>query len=164
VAGELGTWRDLEAGAPVRARLGEARLRDVGVALLGTLREDSAPRISPVEPYLVEGELLLGAMAWSRKVDDLRRDPRCVLHSAVTGADSGEGELKVYGRAVEAEQELRDAAAEAWWSDWPTEKAVVFSVLAAQAVFVEWDLSNAQMTVHRWSPRTGYGRHSRSYP
>jgi hypothetical protein len=67
-----------------QARPGLLRAR---VALLGTLRRDSSPRIGPIEPYIVEGQLLIGAMAWSKKTDDLRY----VLHSPVTGPDSGEG-------------------------------------------------------------------------
>ena len=106
-----GTWQDLELGAPEIARLGRDRINAARVALLGTLRADASPRISPVEPYFVRGQLLVGAMTWSGKAADLLRDPRYVLHSAVTGPDSGEGELKLYGSAVEAGQELRDAAA-----------------------------------------------------
>jgi hypothetical protein len=60
-----------------------ASLNATHVALLGTLRRDGSPRISPVEPYLWEGQLLIGAMAWSPKAADLRRDLRYVLHSAV---------------------------------------------------------------------------------
>jgi len=71
-----------------QARPGLLRAR---VALLGTLCRDSSPRISPIEPYIVEGQLLIGAMAWSKKANDLRRDLRYVLHSPVTGPDSGEG-------------------------------------------------------------------------
>jgi hypothetical protein len=48
------------------------------VALLGTLRPDGSPRVSPVEPYFAGGELVLGVMAWSGKARDLRRDPRGV--------------------------------------------------------------------------------------
>lgn len=70
-----------------------ACLDATGVALLGTLRLDGSPRISPIEPYLADGQLLIGAMAWSQKAADLRRDPRHVLHSAVTGPHNGEGEL-----------------------------------------------------------------------
>ena len=40
--------------------------------------------------------------------------PRYVLHSAVTGPDSGEGELKLYGSAAGAAEQLRSAAAQAW--------------------------------------------------
>ena len=44
---------DLELGAPEIADRGLARLNATRVALLGTVRRDGAPRISPVEPYLV---------------------------------------------------------------------------------------------------------------
>jgi hypothetical protein len=88
-------WRDLEAAAPEIARLGKERFDRARLALLGTLRKDGSPRISPVEPYLTQGHLLFGAMSWSLKRRDLLRDPRCVLHSAISDPDSGEGELKL---------------------------------------------------------------------
>ena len=159
-----GTWQDLELGAPEIARLGRDRINAARVALLGTLRADASPRISPVEPYFVRGQLLVGAMTWSGKAADLLRDPRYVLHSAVTGPDSGEGELKLYGSAVEAGQELRDAAASAWWVAWPAGQATVFSLLIGQAVFIEWDIGHGLMTVHRWSPESRYSQASRAYP
>jgi len=46
-------WRDLEQGAPKTARPGPARLAEVSVAMLDTVRPDGSPRISPVEPCLV---------------------------------------------------------------------------------------------------------------
>jgi hypothetical protein len=156
-------WRELELGAPTIARLGMARLKSPRVALLGTLRRDASPRISPVEPTVAEGELLIGAMAWSGKAADLRRDPRYVLHSAVTDPDSGEGELKLSGAAAEASHRHRGVA-EAWWSSWPPDKAVVFCLGIEQAVFVEWDTGHALMTVHRWSSRRGYTQARRHYP
>jgi hypothetical protein len=67
-----GAWRDLERGAPRLAMLAMASLNAARVALLGTLRRDGSPRISPIEPYLVEGQLLIGAMAWSQKAADGR--------------------------------------------------------------------------------------------
>jgi hypothetical protein len=156
-------WRDLELGAPEIARLGMARLNSPRVALLGTLRRDSSPRISPVEPYIAEGQLLVGAMVWSGKAADLRRDPRYALHSAVTDPDSGAGELKLSGAAVEVSQDRFDMAG-AWWSSWPPDKAVVFFLGIEEAVFVEWDTEYGSMTVYRWSPRSGYTRSSRAYP
>jgi Pyridoxamine 5'-phosphate oxidase len=80
----------MELAAPEIARLGMARLNSARVAMLGTLRRDGSPRISPIEPYFAQAQLLIGAMAWSAKAADLRRDPRSVLHSVVTGPDSGE--------------------------------------------------------------------------
>jgi hypothetical protein len=157
-------WRDVELGAPELARLGIARLAAARLALLGTLRRDGSPRISPIEPYLAEGQLLIGAMAWSAKVTDLRRDPRYALHSVVTGPDSGEGELKLYGPAAQAGQDLRAAAAGAWWLAWAPEKAAVFTLHIGQAMFIDWDTSRGLMTVHRWSPVPGYTVASRPYP
>ena len=157
------SWRDLELAAPEIARLGIARLNS-RIALLGTLRRDGSPRISPIEPYLVEGQLLIGAMAWSAKARDLRRDPRYVLHSVVTGPDSGEGELKLHGPAAEAAQDLRGAAAHAWWLACPPDKAAIFTLPIGQAVFVEWDIQHGLMTVHRWSSPGGYTVTSRPYP
>jgi len=159
-----GIWQDLELGAPEIARLGMDRINAARVALLGTLRADASPRISPVEPYVVEGQLLVGAMAWSRKAADLLRDPRYVLHSAVSGPDSGEGELKLYGSAAEVGHDLRGATAQAWWTAFPPDKAIVFSLRIEQAVFIEWDTGHGLMTIHRWSPGSGYSQTSRTYP
>lgn len=49
-------------------------------------------------------------MTWSGKTADLRRDPRYVLHSVVSGPDSDEGELQLYGLAVETDPGLHAAA------------------------------------------------------
>jgi Pyridoxamine 5'-phosphate oxidase len=141
-----------------------ARLTSARVALLGTLRRDGSPRISPIEPCIVAGQLLIGAMARSAKAGDLRRDPRYVLHSAVTGPDSGEGELKLYGSAAQAGQALRDAAADAWWRAWAPDKAVVFTLHISQAAFVGWDITRGLMTIHRWSQDGGYATATRPYP
>jgi len=161
---DMADWRDVEQGASEIARLGMARLNAIPVAMLGTVRPDGSPRISPIEPHVVNGQLLVGAMAWSAKASDLRRDPRYVLHSVVTDPDSGEGELKLYGSAVRASQELRGAAASAWWSEHPPRQAVVFWLRIATAMFVDWDLEHGVMTVHRWTPRDGYSHSTRRYP
>jgi hypothetical protein len=157
-------WREMEVAAPQIARLGLARLKATRVAMLGTLRRDGSPRISPVEPCLANGCLLVGAMAWSEKAADLCRDPRYVLHSVITDPDSGEGELKLRGRAVRASRDLRREALGAWWSSQPADKAVVFVLGIDQSLFVEWDTERGVMTVHQWSPQGGYGHRSRGYP
>jgi hypothetical protein len=157
-------WRNLEEAAPEIARLGRERLEEARVALLGTLRQDGSPRISPVEPFLWRGHVLFGAMSWSLKTRDLRRDPRCVLHSAISDPDAGEGELKLYGRAEEASDELRDGCTDGWWSGRPREVAAVFALDIEHAIFISWDSGRDEMTVRRWSPRLGYAEATRSYP
>jgi Pyridoxamine 5'-phosphate oxidase len=159
-----GSWQDLELGAPEIARLGIDRINAAHIALLGTVRRDGSPRISPIEPYFASGQLLVGAMAWSQKAADLARDPRFVLHTSVSGPDSGEGELKLYGSAIKASPQLRGATARAWWSGWPPDKAIVFCLRIDKAVFIEWDIEHGLMTVHRWSPEGGHSQTTRGYP
>ena len=96
------TWQQFASQAPELAALGEAQFARTGLALVGTLRQNGWPRISPVEPFIVDGELYLGMMWRSVKALDLLRDSRCVVHSTVSNRDGTEGEFKVYGRAVEA--------------------------------------------------------------
>jgi pyridoxamine 5'-phosphate oxidase-like protein len=157
-------WRDLERAAPAITDLGRARLEQARVALLATLRGDGSPRVSPIEPYLHDGHLLFGSMSWSEKTRDLLRDPRCSLHSAITGPDSAEGELKLDGRAAEANDRLRTACSQGWWSAQPREAAVVFELDIERAVFISWDLEHAEMISMRWSSRRGYAEARRRYP
>jgi Pyridoxamine 5'-phosphate oxidase len=158
------TWRELELAAPEIAEPGKARLDETRVALLATLRKDGSPRISPVEPFFAEGHLLFGAMAWTLKARDLDRDPRCTLHSAITGPNEGEPELKLYARAIEADDDLRAASASGWWTDQPHDAARVFSLSIEEAAFVTWDYEAGEMTVKRWSQKTGLMTSRRSYP
>ena len=92
-------WNDFKEAAPDLAKLGEERFESCGLVLVGTIRRNGWPRISPVEPLIVDGELYLG-MSWrSRKALDLLRDPRCTVHSVVSNRDGSEGEFKLYGCA-----------------------------------------------------------------
>ncbi len=76
------------------------RLLGPGVVLVGTIRRDGTPRISPVEPFVLDGDLWLSMMWGSAKAADLERDDRLLVHSIVTGRDGADGEVKVRGRAV----------------------------------------------------------------
>jgi hypothetical protein len=103
-------------------------------------------------------------MVWSAKASDLRRDPRYTLHSVVADPDTGEGELKLYwpsggGRPGPARSGSRCVVA-----GLGVGKARVFTLHIGQAVFIDWDIKRALMTVHRWSPAGGYAVASRPYP
>lgn len=91
-------WVDFEAAAPRLAAVGRKRLLAPGVVLVGTIRRDGSPRISPVEPFVFDGELWLSMLWGSYKAADLARDPRVLVHSIVTNPDGGQGEFKVRGR------------------------------------------------------------------
>jgi hypothetical protein len=160
----MASWLDLEQAAPHITRAGRTLLNQARVALLGTLCPDGSPRISPVEPHFAGGQLIFGLMTWSGKAHDLRRDPRCVLHSTISGPDAGEPELKLYGLAAATSELLRNACREAWWTGQPHTAADVFLLNVTQAVLIEWDLERGQMTSTRWSPGRGLWQTTRGYP
>jgi len=157
------SWRDLETAAPDLAREGWARFERTKVALLGTIRSDGSPRISPVEPYLIEGELVVGVMP-SPKLDDLRRDPRCVLHSSVSNLEGSEGEFKVHGRAVSTEEPAIIDAEGAWWAGRPRDRFEVFTIEIEEAILLNWSTAQDRMTTHHWSRVAGTQERVRTYP
>ena len=94
-------WSEFKLEAPELAALREERFERTGLVLVGTIRKDGWPRISPVEPLLFEGRLCLGMMWQSRKALDLMRDARCTVNSIVSNKDATEGDFKMFGFAVD---------------------------------------------------------------
>jgi hypothetical protein len=154
------TWSALEVAAPVIADRGKECLGRVGLALLGTLRSDGWPRIGPVEPHVTGQRLLIGVMARSLKARDLARDPRCTLQSVVSDPHSGEPELKLYCRAVEATA----APPGAWWTGRPAGEVHVFELEIEQAAFVEWDIERGEMRITSWSTAHDVRTATHPYP
>ena len=152
-------WRDFVSATPELATLAERRFEEAGVALLGSLRKDGSPRISPIEVFVVDGELLLGMMWQSRKALDLLRDPRLVIHSASGGKDGTDGDVKLYGRAVDVPQpELRRRYGDVLeaGTNWrPPEPYHLFSVDIESAGYIVFGTERFAL---RWSPATGLVR------
>lgn len=98
------SWREIEKDAPefaerVRAVFGSGKHKTIA-----TLRADGSPRISGNECEFTDGELTFGMMGDSRKLADVRRDPRIAIHSpTLDPPEEGRwaGDAKVSGRAVE---------------------------------------------------------------
>jgi hypothetical protein len=96
----MASWKDLEAEAPRIAEIFRRRHAATGrLCLLGTLRSDGYPRISPIEPALFEGQLVLVGMPNTLKFRDLLRDPRFSLHTATVDPWVADGDAKLWGRA-----------------------------------------------------------------
>jgi hypothetical protein len=106
------TWTDFEAAAPELAAIGRTCIERSGLVLMGTIRRDGTPRISPCEVGFFEDQLLFGGMWRSKKHLDVLRDPRCLLHSTVCDKDGSEGEFKLRGLAVAMDAKFRERAAE----------------------------------------------------
>jgi hypothetical protein len=148
-------WGEFEELEPRLAEVGRARLCDPGVVLVGTIRRDGSPRLSPVEPLLADGELWL-SMGWgTRKAADLQLDPRILVHSTVTDRDGTAGEYKVRGRAVpEDDPQVQRAYAETVKSQlgWQPElgKFHLFRVDIDDVTFIHWDSATNDQYVSRW--------------
>lgn len=103
----MALWTDFAAAAPRIAEVFTRRHAATGyLCMLGTLRPDGFPRISPMEPRFLEGDLWLVGMPNTAKFADLRADPRFALHTATTDTRVSEGDAKLWGRV----EDVRDEA------------------------------------------------------
>ncbi|WP_181697742.1 pyridoxamine 5'-phosphate oxidase family protein [Nocardia sp. GTS18] len=100
------TWSQFTEEAPRIAELFLRRHRATGnLCMLGTLRADGWPRISPIEPMVFEDMLVLAGMPDTRKFDDLARDPRFCLHTATVDTNVTEGDAKLFGTVTDLTDE-----------------------------------------------------------
>jgi hypothetical protein len=90
-------WRAFAGACPELAEMAEERFARDQLVLLGTVRRDGSPRISPCEVDVVAGHLFLGMMWRSPKALDLYRDPRLVVHSVTCNREGTDGDIKLYG-------------------------------------------------------------------
>jgi len=92
------TWNEFATAAPRIGEIFRRRHAATGsLCMLGTLRPDGFPRISPMEPRIFEDRLWLIGMPNTAKFADLLRDPRFALHTATVDTHVGDGDAKVWG-------------------------------------------------------------------
>lgn len=100
------TWSQFTEEAPSIAALFQRRHQATGnLCMLATLRADGSPRISPIEPMIFDGMLVLAGMPNTRKFDDLARDPRFCLHTATVDTMVTEGDAKLFGTVTDVKDE-----------------------------------------------------------
>lgn len=97
----MAAWSEFASAAPELARFVEERMSAGRYALLGTIRSDGFPRISGVVTHFVDGELLLTMRAEAAMAEDLRREPRCSLHSGPIDGGVVNADAKIQARAAE---------------------------------------------------------------
>ncbi len=97
----MAAWGEFAAAAPHLAAAIEDRFAASRYALVGTMRADGFPRISGIVARVEGGELWLTTRARSAIAVDLRREPRCSLHSGPVHGGEPRGDAKLQGRAVE---------------------------------------------------------------
>lgn len=98
---KVATWEEFTLEAPRISEVFVRRHAATGnLCFLATLRADGSPRISPMEPMLFEGRLVLVGMPGTLKFRDLGRDPRFSLHTATVDPYVGDGDAKLWGEVV----------------------------------------------------------------
>lgn len=160
-------WAELESSQPRLAEVGRRRLFAPGVVLVGTIRRDGTPRISPVEPWLMAGELWLSMLWQSAKAADLERDPRILVHSVVTGRDGADGEVKVRGQAraerdPSVQQQYADEVAAALGWRPVVGRFHLFGVDVADVSYIRYDEPTGDQYVTRWPQNREYVRRGTS--
>jgi len=153
-------WDAFETACPEIASLAVRRFARDELVMLGTLRADGSPRISPCEVDVTEGHLFLGMMWRSKKALDLLRDPRCVVHSVTCDRRGTDGDLKLYGRMTDVhESKLRQAYRRAIKAriDWePDEPGFhLFSLDVERAGYAVFGDEHRALT---WTPDEGLRR------
>ena len=160
-------WSELADLQPELAELGRHKLLDPQVVLVATIRRDGSPRLSAVEPFILDGELWLSMLLGSTKAKDLLRDPRVLVHSVITGRDGGDGEFKVRGTArprTDPDLHRRYAAAVAeslGWRPVPGEFHL-FTVDIDDVTFIRYEDATGDQFVTRWPPGAEFVRRGTS--
>lgn len=156
-------WASFSTACPQIAELARERFARDQLVIVGTLRADGWPRISPCEVDIATGHLLLGMMWKSRKALDLIRDPRVVVHSVTCNREGTDGDVKLYGRVVNVhEPALRAAFRSAiraridWAPDEPSYH--LFSVDIERAAYLIFG-EGTQRTL-TWDPEHGLRQRS----
>src|ERR1700677_3645711 len=152
-------WSDMEQAQPRLAELGRKGVIERGVLLVAPVRSDGSPRISAVEPLVLDGSLWLGMMWQSTKARDLLRDPRVLVHSGGTNPDGGGGggKVKIRGTVrVEGDpgtyQRYADTVAEQLgWRPEPG-RMHLFEVDIGEVTYIGYDDATGTQHVAMWPP------------
>jgi hypothetical protein len=150
-------WDEFEEACPEIATMARERFLKDDLVLVGTLRADGSPRISPNEPDFAAGRFFVSMMWRSKKALDLLRDPRLVVHSVPSDRINTDGDVKIYGRAVdEREPAVREAFRDAiraridWAPDEPNFHC--FSVDVEEAGYIRFGEEPVALA---WDPKKG---------
>ena len=153
------TYAELRATAPDIADPIAARLEKSVLGMLGTIRRDGSPRVSPIEVAFHEGRLFVGMMPGSTKSQDVERDPRISLVTALADKDDLAGEGKLFGVAARvtdvalAERILRQHATDGGFDPESVAGSPMYEILVNGAA---WQLVEGDAFVtSSWSEADG---------
>lgn len=151
----MATWSEFSADSPEMASFGKQRL-ERRIAYLATIRPDGSPRVHPVSPFIAKDHLFVYMEPTSPKGDDLRRDARYAMHSAVEDNSGEQGEFLIRGRAVEitdteSRKEAFEQARNMGYS--PQERHILFELRIAEVLATVYEGDRPKRT--RWKVDQG---------
>jgi hypothetical protein len=153
------TFAELRATAPDVADPIAARLETSVLGMLGTIRRDGSPRVSPIEVAFHDGRLFVGMMPGSTKSRDVERDPRISMVTALADKDDLAGEGKLFGIADrvtdvdQAERILRQHAIDGGFEPESVAGSPLYEILVSAAA---WQYVEGDAFVTRsWSAADG---------
>lgn len=151
----MATWSEFSADSPEMASFGKQRL-ERRIAYLATIRPDGSPRVHPVSPFIDKDHLFVYMEPTSPKGNDLRRDARYAMHSAVEDNSGGQGEFLIRGRAVEitdteSRKEAFEQARNMGYS--PQERHILFELRIAEVLATVYEGDRPKRT--RWKVDQG---------
>ena len=131
----MAMWAQFAEAEPDMAALGLHLLKTHGIAYLGTVRGDGAPRVHPVAPFIIDGRLYVSTPAASPKARDQLRDGRYVMH-LLPGKD--DDEFAIRGRAAPVTELSAKRALVDRGPHWVREDGWIFEYDIEQADTAHW--------------------------
>jgi hypothetical protein len=148
----MGRWQDVVDAEPDFAAEVQRVFDAHRHKTIGTLRRDGSPRLSGLELGFTAGDVTFGMMPASRKVADLRRDPRTEVHSAsflVEGDEaSWQGDARISGTA----REVTDPEERRRYTDTPPDAHPLFVLDIDRVVRVKLDGEPPHLLIQTWRP------------
>jgi len=157
-------WELFVKACPEISEVARARFAKDQLVMVGTLRRDGWPRVSPCEIDIAAGHLFCGMMWQSTKALDLLRDPRLTVHSVTCNREGTDGDVKIYGKAVDVRTPaLRAAFRDAIRAriDWAPEEPSyhLFSVDIERAAYLIF--GEGQQRIMTWDVERGFRQRSK---
>lgn len=165
----LATWNELCISEPEFASRVQALFDSRTHKVLATLRKDGSPRLSGIEVTFSDGNVWIGSMPASRKVDDLARDPRLAIHVSSEdppkdnpGAWAGDARVSGVAERISDPERLRSMAG---GSDTPGEggdpaetegSGVLYRIDLTEVVLTRVAPTNDHLIIESWTPDRGY--------
>lgn len=151
----MAAWGEIAKDVPDFAARVRRRFEMGTNKALATLRRDGSPRISAIEAQFAGGEVTMGMMPGSRKLQDVRRDPRVALHSpTIEGAAENPelpGDAKLAGSLIETTPP--EAAQDGGGS---------FKIDITEVVLTYVGTPADHLVIESWHPGSGWRRQTRA--